>query len=40
MAFQKKWKTLLLVEKAERGGMDGFEADGFIRIEKTINILR
>lgn len=40
MAFQKNWKTLLLVEKAERGGMDGFEADGFIRIEKTINILR
>ena len=40
MAFQKKMKTILLVEEAERGGMDGFEADGFIRIEKTIDIIR
>lgn len=39
MAVHKSGKTILLVEQAERGGLDGFEADGFIRIEKTINII-
>lgn len=39
MAINKKGTTILLVERAERGGMDGLEADGLIRIEKTINII-
>ena len=39
MAVNKQGKTILLVERAERGGMDGLEADGLITIEKTINII-
>lgn len=39
MAVSIKGQTILLVERAERGGMDGFEADGLIRIEKTLNII-
>ena len=40
MAVSKRGQTILLIEIAERGGMDGFEADGFIRIEKTIDIIK
>jgi hypothetical protein len=39
MAINKQGKTILLVERAECGGMDGLEADGLIIIEKTINII-
>ena len=39
MAVNKKGKTIVIWERAETGGLDGFEADGFIIIEETIDIV-
>lgn len=39
MSVRKNGQTILLIEIAEPLGMDGLEADGFIRIEKTIDII-
>lgn len=38
MAVSKKGKTIVIWERAEVGGLDGFEADGFNIIEETIDI--
>ena len=39
MAVSKKGKTIIIWERAEIGGLDGFEADGFIIIEETTDIV-